>query len=113
MPIYSIDLSPEFLGVDGKPQNPSRSLAKHLADILLTATQGPALKFHYIGVTLRDGDGIIDLDDADYKTVYDYVDTHPQWFATTKAQIMIRMEEDKRKPAKPKERNQKTGLQKA
>lgn len=92
-----------FIEIDGTPKQ-DLMIAKMLYELLLTEQNGDAMKYYIWGTMLRDEKGILEIDKADYQTLYDLVKSTPRWTATLKAQVMLIMQDAKDKPAPPKER---------
>lgn len=89
-----IILTDKNILVDGTEEN--KTLGKLLSEILLSETTGDPIKLHDWGTQLRQ-ENILEVDDSDYKTIYELLKTTPRVVVTSRAQIMKKMDEAKEK----------------
>lgn len=89
-----IILTDKNILVDGSEEN--KTLGRLLSEILLSETAGDPIKLHDWGTQLRQ-ENILEVDDSDYKTIYELLKTTPRVVVTSRAQIMKKMDEAKEK----------------
>lgn len=94
-----IILTDKNILVDGTEEN--KTLGKLLSEILLSETTGDPIKLHDWGTQLRQ-ENILEVDDSDYKTIYELLKTTPRVVVTSRAQIMKKMDEAKEKTRQQK-----------
>lgn len=81
-----IDLNKSLLDLDGKEIADS-NMGKIVAQMLVQATKGDALKFWDWALKLNKGE-VIDLDKSDQEVFKNFVKEHEQLPIITKAQIL-------------------------
>lgn len=84
--MHTINLNVPLVTVPGT-EDPQQSLAKILADVLATETEGKTLKLYGWYKTLQAGKELL-LDDADLQDLRTLVDTNKRLFLYVKGQIM-------------------------
>lgn len=87
--MHTINLNVPLVTVPGT-EDPHQSLAKILADVLATETEGKTLKLYGWYKTLQASQELV-LDDADLQDLRTLVDTNKRLFLYVKGQIMERL----------------------
>ena len=94
--MIKIDLKKAFV-----PLNPERGkkktiLSDVISDWLAQDTKGDRLKFWQWAIDFNKK-GCVEVDESDFKTLYDWIDAHPSFTAALAAQCMLEMNEQKKK----------------
>ena len=83
---FIIDLNKPIVGLDGNPIEES-NLGKIVAQMLVSATKGDALKFWSWANKLYVGESL-DLDPSDKEVLKNFIKDHEQLTILTKAQVL-------------------------
>jgi hypothetical protein len=86
MSIKTINLNNPLTDLDGK-EIPDSNIGKIVAQMLVTATKGDALKFMAWALKLHAGESI-EIDPSDLETLKSFIKEHEQLTILSKAQIL-------------------------
>ena len=85
-----IDLNAPLVGLDGKPLQPAQNAGPVLASMMVSQSKGNVLKMWAWALDFHQGKPV-ELDEADFKMLYDFVETSDAITLLGKAQILTRM----------------------
>jgi hypothetical protein len=91
-PVLDLDLKPVMeQGADGKATEKETSLARFLANALISSQKGDAIKYLDWAISLN-GKGEIQVDDSDFSSLRTFVLENQMYTNLVKAQILRRMD---------------------
>ncbi len=88
----TLDFNFNLKDLDGAELTPAQNAGKHLAMAMVTQPHGSALKMWDWAVALNSGKSI-EVDKADFETIYRFVDTSVALTILTKHQVLERMKQ--------------------
>lgn len=92
-----LNLTQTITDLDGNPVPPNTTTGKLLATTLAAAPKANALKFWSWALALHKGE-VVEVDEADYDTLYKFVETHEGLTVLARAQILQAMRSSQATP---------------